>query len=149
MGPLSSHIHQYLLKYGYSYHVAPASSEFVTGFVVKGVSSGISTVISAIEKDTYLIFDSGILYDNSTIKDYVFMDAINCLNLQSPTCIKYFFKQSDSSVHSLMQIFISGTYPNEKFLDSVLHHTIQSLRDAFEKLEKLKIGAWQPKCSFD
>ena len=77
------------------------------------------------------------------------MLGMNCLNMKHPTGIKFYFDQNDSCIFSVMQVLLSGSFPNAKLINDALYHTISSLKDALEKLNALKAGTWIPKCEFN
>lgn len=142
MGPFASYIHKIISESGYFYRVKPYQNELTsaTAFVITGMSVKIKTQVMVNDQFNYLLVASYSKYDYEITDDFI--NAINSFNLTASPGTKFFYVKNESNIYAMIQLFISGSYPEKKFFMDTLHYSVRSLKEVISKLDEYKSNNW-------
>lgn len=142
MGPFATYIHKIISESGFFYRVKPYQNEqtSATAFVITGISSNVKTQVLVNDQFNYLLIASYSKYDYEI--SYDFIKAINSFNLTASTCIKFFYVKNELNIYAMVQLFVSGSYPEKQFFMDALYYSVRSLTEVISKLDEYKSNNW-------
>ena len=138
MGPFATYIHKIISESGLFYKVKSYQNELTSAnaFIITGLSANIKTQVMVNDQFNYLLVASYSKYDYEITDDFI--NAINTFNLTASVGIKYYFVKNESNIYAMVQLFISGAYPEKDFFMDTLYYSVRSLTEVISKLDEYK-----------